>query len=79
MKRISVLLEVIDRHSKEQLLPEIEMEISYNDYHEYLSDIIAIDTAKRKYLVEIETQIKHSKKIREHLSKYNWCIDGIAI
>lgn len=75
-KTETYLLQVVDRHSREQLTEVYERTLERRE-HEY--DFVAEDRVKRAFLDEFEPLIKHQPALRRKLNGRDWCIDCTVV
>lgn len=73
MQTATLLLEIIERHSRKGILPIKEHRETL--CYEGESPIYIEDRAKRRYLGEIETRIQYEPRLRELLKNKDGCID----
>ena len=72
-KSVTVLLQVLERHSKASLLPleEQSIQLAYDEEQNFLIE----DRAKGKYLIEIKKRIKYEPSVNKALTGKDWFID----
>lgn len=77
MATVTVLLEVIERGTRANVLPLEERQIEFHG--EWESRLFLEDRAKRAYLGEIESRAKYEPRLREMLNSRDWCIDCTSL
>lgn len=74
--KVTVLLQVVERETGLPLLPVEEREGLRNSWD---SDSVIEDRAKRCYLADIETLVKHVPSKRKALYGKKWYIDATVV
>lgn len=72
VQNATLLLQVVERSTLAGLAPIEEVTI---DRREHEPDFMLEDRAKRAYLAEVETKMKHMPVMRKKLAGRDWCID----
>ncbi len=75
-QKVTLLLQVVERVSLAALSPMEEVNM---DRLEHEPDFMLEDRAKRAYLADVETKIKHMPVMRKKLAGRDWCIDCILV